>query len=526
MKKAIQYVRISTSEQSNWSLSGQRETNNRFAEKNNIKIFATFEDNGKSAKDFKREGWRKLESFLKANHTEIDFVLVAKYDRVIRNAAEGLRKIEQLEQRYNVRVLSVTENIAIDPQSPFFFKMRADMLVNAHFELLVIKDRTKAGVYQAKSEGRFIGQAPFGYKNARDAQNKPIVIKDESKRLVFDYLEKSFFKLGENFAHIQEGVKKLGFSRKGNEALRRMLENPVYYGLIEVPAYRQNPSKIIQAKHKGWFSEHYYRQAIDYFSSKNRKREILSEEIPLRGVLRCDNCGAKLTGGRSKGRNQYYNYYRCLPKSGCNANYSAELAHSQLEGILQQLSLDPSLANALGQAIKQEYSKQQESNEQRNKKLQSEIRDLTNRINSLEEKYIADKIEDVTFKKWQGIYTRDLMGKKTEVAQIKQSLSVDWQKITDNTHLLQDLRWLYQKADVSQKQLFVSNIFYPYLWRAKDGYRTEKINDLLFYNGQIINGLLIESKRENYPKNGNSPVSTRNVVTIEPLINIIMDIAA
>ena len=75
------------------------------------------------------------------------YFLLKQNNRFARNAGEGILLIEKLEQRYGIRVISVMENISIDPHSPFFFKMRVDMLVTAEFERRVISDQSKAGIW-------------------------------------------------------------------------------------------------------------------------------------------------------------------------------------------------------------------------------------------------------------------------------------------------------------------------------------------------------------------------------------------
>ena len=161
MKTAYQYIRISDEDQSNFSLSGQEKMNLDYGAKHGISVVKTFIDDGYSAKDFNRPQWKALEKELSKNKTKIDYLIVTKYDRLIRNVTEGLAFIEKLEQKWDIKLLSVMENFFIDPHSPYFFKTRADLLVNAEFERRVISDRTKFGVWSAKSQGRFIGQAPL-----------------------------------------------------------------------------------------------------------------------------------------------------------------------------------------------------------------------------------------------------------------------------------------------------------------------------------------------------------------------------
>lgn len=127
MKKAYQYVRISQAEQSNWSIEGQKELNDQYARRHNIEIVRTFVDDGRSAKDFDRPGWKELERELSKNRHKIDYLIIPKYDRLIRNTLQGLQQLEKIENTWNVMVLSAMESYAIDPNDPMFFKMRADL---------------------------------------------------------------------------------------------------------------------------------------------------------------------------------------------------------------------------------------------------------------------------------------------------------------------------------------------------------------------------------------------------------------
>jgi site-specific DNA recombinase len=64
---------------------------------------------------------------------------------------------------------------------------------------------------------------------------------------------------------------------------------------------------------------------------------VISEDFPLRGVLKC-HCAKPLTGAPSRGRaGNYYNYYKC-PVAGYN-NINANKAHQQLEEALNWMSL-------------------------------------------------------------------------------------------------------------------------------------------------------------------------------------------
>jgi len=177
--KAIRYIRISTKDQSNFSIEGQLKSTEHYCRINNYEIVNTYTDDGQSAKSFDRPDWKKLEQFVKTH--QVDYLIVMKYDRFSRNLLEALQKIELLETKYNIRIISVMEPIAVHPLSPYYFKMRADILTGAQTEWLIIRDRTKFGINTAQKNGRYLNRAPFGYLNKRDQFGKPIIVIDDLK---------------------------------------------------------------------------------------------------------------------------------------------------------------------------------------------------------------------------------------------------------------------------------------------------------------------------------------------------------
>jgi site-specific DNA recombinase len=320
LKNAIAYIRISTKDQSNFSISGQAQFIQDFTQRKSINLIGEFIDNGQSAKNFDRADWKKLESFVKKNYKNIDHLIVVKYDRFSRNVAEGLNMIEKLEKSYGISVLSVFEEIAISPESPFFFKMRADMLVQAEFELRVIRDRTKFGVKQAKKEGRWITLAPYGYINKRDSSNKPIIEIDPEKETIV----KEIFNLwieGTPLKRIDSHVVDMGYKQKSKSALTRILKNPVYAGFVT------HEDKMYKGLHSPIISLDTFNEAQRLFSKETKIKVLLNEEVPLRGVLKC-SCGKYLTAGKSKGKTNYYWYYKCL--AHLEVNYSANIMHSKM----------------------------------------------------------------------------------------------------------------------------------------------------------------------------------------------------
>ncbi|MGN6478509.1 MAG: recombinase family protein, partial [Flavipsychrobacter sp.] len=249
LKRVYGYSRISTEDQSNFSLDGQDEDIRRFFERQNWELKGIYRDKGQSAKNFYRVEWKRLEQCIKKNHKDIDYLLVTKYDRFSRNVDEALSMLEMLEKRYNIRVISIAENISgIHPDHPSFFLFRTQMLLSAEFEWRIIRDRTINGIHNANLNGRYCSMAPYGYINATDADKKPILQINEERAELVRLAYKEYLR-GTGLVPLAKMLRKKGLPLSGNSAMQRLLNNPVYAGLLRVKAYYDEPEKIIEGKH-------------------------------------------------------------------------------------------------------------------------------------------------------------------------------------------------------------------------------------------------------------------------------------
>ncbi|MGE0568437.1 MAG: recombinase family protein, partial [Bacteroidia bacterium] len=391
MKTAYEYLRISDDDQSHFSIEGQKKMITEFANRHNYQILDSYTDDGYSAKDFNRPSWKELEKMLAKNKHKVDYLIVWKYDRLIRNVAEGFSFIEKLEKKWNIILLSVLENFGIDPESPYFFKHRADLLVGAEFERRMIADRTKMGIWSAKDSGRFIGKAPVGYKNARDEEGKPILLIDKEKS---DFVAQIFddFLNGYSYPLIRKRARQNGIIIKGHEGIQRLISNHTYAGLVPVPKYYSSKPYIKQGLHEGIvpvekFWKAYYKLKGD---TKPQGPKIVDSNVPLRGFLICQCCNSYHTGGKSKGRSAYYYYYRCKKCAG--ENYNAIKVHEEMTTILNALSLKENYIQSLMKEVEVQFLEENEAKATRLKRLKAERKELRGKLDSLEEKYIANRI--------------------------------------------------------------------------------------------------------------------------------------
>jgi site-specific DNA recombinase len=468
-KQALGYVRISTKDQSHFSLDGQEEAIRKHCERQGWDILGITREE-QSGKNFDRVNWKQMETYVKQNHKQIDYLVVAKYDRFSRNVSEALAMLDKLEKKYNIRVMSVMEPIGMHPQSPYFFQFRTQMLVGAEMELRVIKDRTKFGLVQAASSGRHTHTAPFGYKNARDEGNKPILVIDENRC----ELVREAYKLytdGIGMAEIQRLLKPKGLKMNGNSAMHRMLTNPLYTGLIRVPAYYDDPERIVEAKNEPIIDRATWYKAQSLVSGKSITRTVYNEDVPLRGSLLC-HCGRCLTAGNSKGKNKYYWYYKCPAHK---ENLSASRLHGQFAEMLKELSLPKHYIDYLLKRSEQQINEKMEANTAHIRERRKELDSLLVNIDELEEKYLTDRITEDTYSKWCSRWNTERYAIQDAIDKLQVPQDSIWKRYNECMPMLGDVHYLYQKGDIHHKQAFVKVVFNSQLYYQGSSYRTPYI---------------------------------------------------
>jgi site-specific DNA recombinase len=499
-KKAIAYTRISDKDQSKHSLSGQLDFIQDHCKRNDIELIASFADDGISAKNFDRPDWKLLEQFIKENHAAVDYLLVCWFSRFSRDTKESLQKIQMIEQRYGIMIISVFEPIHMDPATPMYFKVRADLLVGGEYELRVIRERTMFGIHNATKSGRYVNRAPLGYKNSRDDQDKPILIIDESKAV---YIRKIFdlFLGGTQIEVIRKTLAVDGFRIKGTSGVQQILTSPTYGGLVKVTAYYSEQERLIKGIHEPLITEAKWWKVQSIINeNKGRSHLVVNDEVPLRGSLQCaveaDGriCDKLLTAGNSKSRSgKYHWYYHCNIKAHRRINLSAAKLHTQFDEIWQELTFNPLHLKYLEdkaitrtiETMKDQYEMLADN--------QKQLKSLKGKIESLEEKYIDNDIDKATYLKWRARYLSDQGTLEASIANLKDPLEKRMERTHAQLANLNNLAWLFQKATIAQKQTFIRCVFGNNLYHQDGCYRTTFILPIFSPKAALLKekGLLI-----------------------------------
>ena len=486
---AIGYIRISIKDQSRWSLSNQEKYITDYCKRYQVDLIEMFQDNGKKSFTFDRPDYIALEKFIKKHKGTVQYLIVLDHDRFSRNLPEALMKIDYLEKKHGIKVLSTSEPLDLDTSDPMVFMNRAFKYMMANQELFTIRRRAKMGIRHAQESGRFVHGAPFGYKNSTDAGGKPLLLIDESKAFIIQKIFRDYIS-GMPHYIIHQEAKKLGFTLLSSDAVARVLSNSTYAGLIRVSANEKEPEKIVKGVHQAIIREEQFWLVQDLIYRNKRIEKIQPrEDFPLRGVLKC-TCGVSMTAGFSKGKKSYYLYYRCIKHS--NINVPGKLVHMRLEELLRDLSFTEEqvchICNTSRLGLKDSLA----IGEKQSKIKQNQLKELQVKMDRLEERLVNEEIELETYRKYHNKFRIEKALIQEEINHLNTSYEGKLeQQLTLLPHLT-NLPSIYEKANLNQKHAFLKGVFKRGLAFSDGAFRTPWVNPMFQHNLFYINkkGLL------------------------------------
>jgi len=458
---AIGYVRISTKDQSQYSLDYQERLVKQYCSTNNLQLLAIFKDDGESSYTFDRPDWLQLEAFIKKTKN-VQYLIIFDHDRFSRNLAEALIKIKELHDKFGIKVLATTDNFNTDFSDPSTFMLRAFKYLLAENELHRIRQRTKTGLLQAALQGRHPNRAPYGYSNTRDGQGKPIIVIDEEQAAHVRSIFREYIR-GNSVEEVRRIVKAQGYKGKGNSAIQRVLSNPVYCGKVKAAG------KLIDGLHDPIISD------SDYWlvQKKLHQKTIVTqnrEEVPLRGVLR-SAFGELLTAGNSRGKaGRYYWYY--VDKRN-KLNFPADRLHRQFSELLKNMSLGEREAEETKEILLSFVETWETERGSEIKKLKADLQRLQQRIDTVERKYLyGESVTEATYKQVIGDLRADEATLRRKIAEYGTSGEAMYNQVYAVVPKLTDLYSHYEMMDLNDKHEFINVVFDRRLYYADQSYRT------------------------------------------------------
>jgi len=495
MKRAIRYLRFSQLGQSNGSIERQELYTDQYLQYNNILLVDSFIDRGKSAKTFDRPDFIKLQAFIAKHYKSVDYLLVDQLDRFSRNAGEAMSMVKQFQKKYSIQIISVTEGIVFDYDTPGSFFRAGLQLLLAEEDNINRSIKVRGGLYTARAkEGRFLTrEKPFGYCKVGEGKKRHLEVNETEAQIVRTIY--NMFLRNVPLYKIKEAAYEAGFDRKGNMAINRVLANPVYAGIIRVKPFKDLPGGLFPATHEAIIDKTTWQLVQSKMKKGDKVKVIVDSEIPLRGVVKC-HCGMPLTGAPSRGKSgKYFYYYKCQHSK--HNNISAVKAHEQLLNVCDLMSVAERRIKEIRNGCYASIEKEVYANKKKVAEKRHELKELQQLLNAVEEKWFRNQINKDTYDRWYSSYSDQISTLTASIERYSANKAKAFEILDSKLDLLGDIRQIYTNSDILQKREFVNIVFDGNLYYQDGIYRTPTMLDLLSHNSNKMeeNGYLIYQKK-------------------------------
>lgn len=226
-ERAYGYIRVSTDEQVHEGLSLELQEDRviAYAKAQNLELIEVIRDEGLSAKDLNRPGLQRVLELIRGGEAET--LLVLRLDRLTRRTRDLLWLVEDVFEKTNTRLLSLSENI--DTQSAMGKYFLTNFGALAQMERELISERTKAALAMKKKKGEPVGKPALGFR----MENGERVVEEDELALVKKI--KSWRKRGTSYGKIAKRLNREGpMPKRGKEwyasSVRYICKNKLYRG--------------------------------------------------------------------------------------------------------------------------------------------------------------------------------------------------------------------------------------------------------------------------------------------------------
>ena len=143
--------------------------------------------------------------------------------------------------------------------------------------------------------------------------------------------------------------------------------------------------------------------------------------------------------------------------------------------ILKELSLPDHYLLYLSEAIEKKLLAEKGQHDNILAAEKRQLSGLQQRVDSLEEKYISDKLDPETYFKWKARYQSEMSIIKKNITDASRPVDELLQFFRKTLPMLGNLHWHYEQADLHTKQAILRAVFNSQLYYHDGIYRTPYI---------------------------------------------------
>jgi site-specific DNA recombinase len=492
MKNVILYVRVSTDEQAGrgYSLRDQEQKLLNYCQNNNLNVLHIFREDY-SAKTFKRPEFKKLLEYCKKNKKDIHQMIFIKWDRFSRNTAESYQMIGVFnELAIQVNAIEQPLDLSIPEQGLMLAVYLSMPEVENHRRSLNVI----SGMRRAFKEGRYVGYAPKGYDNGKDAIKKPLLVPNEDAKYIqeaFELMATGNYQRNEIFYKLKAN----GFN-SSKTAFAKVLDNHLYYGGVFIKAYKDEKETIIEGIHEPIITKALFDKVQQVMYNRKRGNQKVpkahNENFPLKGFLCCPICNKQMRASASKGRTQYYSYYHCV--SPCKGRYTSDEVHQQVNDFLADLSFERQFQELYFEIIKEKLT-QDTKQKALGPKHYEHLKSIEDKLVKLQDLYIDGDIDKEGYESAKERYANIRAELKS-----KEASSEDNKKLVElyktATEKFVEIDNQYNNANLEHKRKIIGSIFEKEIRFENKKVRTTNLNPILNEIASINRGLRAKKKKD------------------------------
>ncbi|MCX6756306.1 MAG: recombinase family protein, partial [Candidatus Nomurabacteria bacterium] len=371
--KYFLYIRKSTDEDDKQvlSLESQEFELNEFAKREHLIVAETFRES-QTAKCPGRPVFNQMLDRMERG--EAEGILAWHPDRLARNSVDGGRIIYFVDSLKITALKFPTFWFEATPQGKFMLSIAFGQ---SKYFVDNLSENTKRGLRQKLRRGEWPGWAPLGYLNDKVKHN---VVKDPERFRLVKKLFELYATTNYSMKDLQNTAIQIGLFGKSGKVpsvslIAHTLSNPFYYGALKYNG------ELYDGKHEPMVSKKLFDKCSEVMANRYKPKKHNKAKETLRGLLNCATCGCAITSEIQKG----HQYYRCTKKRGnCGQGYiREELLVSQINDVLQKVSLPPSWADSMLAKLETEREQERQDGMTFAQNLKTQIEDLELRIEKL-----------------------------------------------------------------------------------------------------------------------------------------------
>lgn len=337
------------------TLRRHKETLLEFARKQNIVIYEIYEDVASGDSLYARPQMLKL--LQDAESEKFNAVLCMDIDRLGRGATSEQGMILETFKNHNIKIITPRKvydlNNDLDEEYAEFESFMARR------ELKMIKRRLHNGTLKSVSEGCYVVNAPYGYKNVRIEKKATLEInEDEAKfvRMAFDlYVNSGLGTQTIAYTLNSLGARPHRADHFNRSSIAAMLRNKVYIGKvvwnkkhtinrgavgkkIKTVYHDKSEWMVYDGLHPAIVDEDLFNKANDLLASRyHRPYNDGTVQNPLAGILKCKKCGYGMQRRPYGDRKYQTTHLLCATKGCCTSSRLDYVERSVIANIQTKL---------------------------------------------------------------------------------------------------------------------------------------------------------------------------------------------